>query len=158
MGLYCLFAHCCLVCTIIKQSMYPIELCLEFDYRGSIWFQYLQMDPIYLHSTLWTAQAYFDWIKGHGSSLASMYHETNTLHLLQKRVTDSRMATTDITISVVVTLVMMTILLGNHEASRKHMAGLHKMVNIRGGLYVFKENPQLQLKVCRYSHSNSLLK
>ncbi|TVY25378.1 hypothetical protein LHYA1_G003709 [Lachnellula hyalina] len=136
-------------CTVIKQSMYPIELCLAFDYRGSIWFQYLQSDPMYLHSTLWTTQAYFDWVKGQGSSLASMNHETNTLHLLQRRLVDPKTATSDITIAVVVTLVMMTILLGNHEAARKHIAGLHMMVTMRGGLHMLKENTQLQIKVCR---------
>lgn len=135
--------------------MYPIELCVAFDYRGSIWFQYLQSDPMYLHSTLWTSQAYFDQVKGQGSSLASMNHEANTLHLLQRRMVNPKIATTDITIAVVVTLVMMTIILGNHEAARKHMAGLHMIVNMRGGLHVLKENSQLQIKVCRYGYSAS---
>lgn len=60
------------------------------------------------------------------------------------------MATSDSTICVVVCLVTTSALVGDYEAAKKHMVGLSKMVELRGGLGAFKENGQVQLKLCRY--------
>jgi len=98
-------------------------------------------------------QAYFDWITRQDQSEASMRHMSKTLQLLQHRLSDSRLAVADTTIAVVVCLVVMSALIGNHDTATKHMVGLHKMVLLRGGERVLKENSQIQMKVCRYDFS-----
>jgi hypothetical protein len=138
------------VFTVLGQAMYPIELCLTFDLRKLFLVEYLAVDALYCHSVLWMTQAYFDGLRGHEYSSIEIHHAHQTLVMLQQRLDDSRFATSDSTICVVLSLVNMTALIGNHEASRKHMMGLCKMVEMRGGVRAFTENSQIQLKICRY--------
>ena len=44
---------------------------------------------------------------------------------------------------------MTSAVVGDYESASKHMAGLCKMVELRGGVGAFKENAQVQLKLCR---------
>jgi hypothetical protein len=82
--------------------MYPVELCLKFNAESSIWFEYLRVDVMYLHSMLWNTQAYFDRLNGSGNSTEGILHANKTLHLLQKRIAEPGTATSDTTICVVV--------------------------------------------------------
>lgn len=123
---------------------------MTFDTRSSIWFDYLRSDAMYLHSLMWSSQSYFDWSHGTSPSRLSMTHQAKTLGLLQKRLDDGLTAISDTTLAVVVTLVMMTALTGEPESATKHMGGLHKMVQLRGGLHSLGKNKQLQIKICRY--------
>lgn len=136
--------------TVVGQALHPIELCVMFDMKNSIWVEYLAIDALYCHSVLWTTQAYFDWLKGSERSHVQTQHTNATLVLLQQRLIDRQRATSDVTICVVVCLVMMTALAGDLESSRKHMAGLQKMVELRGGVRAFMENGHIQVKICRY--------
>lgn len=130
--------------------MYPIEICLSVYLRSTIWFDYLHYDAIYLHSLLWTTQAYFDWICHHETSEAVMVHMSKTLTLLKRRLSDSRLAVADTTIFVVVLLVTTSALFNDKPAAMRHMDGLYRMVTLRGGLGVLRENTQMRIEVCRY--------
>jgi hypothetical protein len=130
--------------------MYPIELCLMFDFKKSVWIEYLAVDAMYCHGILWLTQAYFDWIRGGKSSNFQVQHAHKTLVLLQKRLADSELATSDVTIGVVVALVMGTALVDDLESAKKHMRGLYKMVELRGGVRTFADNCQMQVKMCRW--------
>lgn len=94
--------------------------------------------------------AYFDWLQGSDRSVTQIKHANQTLSALQQRLYDSQLATSDSTICVVVCLVTTSALVGDYESARRHMVGLTKMVDLRGGLGAFKENGQVQLKLCRY--------
>ena len=130
--------------------MYPIEFCLELDPAVSVWYQYLLADAAFHHSLLWTTQAYFDWIKGDGLSAKALFHEAKTLQLLQSRINDPELALRDTTIAVVVTLVMVSALVGHVSVVKKHMKGLDQIITLRGGMRELAKNAQLQIKVCRY--------
>ena len=126
-------------------------MCLSFDPRNSFWFEYLSLDAAYLHSLLWAAQTYFNsLVHGHPDARNTIFHEHQTISLLQKRLGDIQLATSDSTICVVTLLVMMTVLSGRLTTARKHLEGLHRIVTLRGGLRQLKTNTQLQIKVCRY--------
>ncbi|KAF8849032.1 hypothetical protein BDZ45DRAFT_773889 [Acephala macrosclerotiorum] len=142
--------------TVIKESLYPIEVCLSWDPRSSKWFEYLQSDAAYLHSMMWSTQLYFDWLQGREPSHSALVHLNTTLNLLRSRIVDGQIATSDTTISAVIGLVMMAVLVGNQEEARKHMDALHKMVAMRGGLRALRENSQLQIKCCRADLSIAL--
>ena len=45
---------------------------------------------------------------------------------------------------------MVTALVGDEESSRKHLMGLHKMVELRGGVRAFKNNTLIQFQLCRF--------
>lgn len=148
--MFCCLHH--LVFTILKQSVYPIEFCLEFDPTASVWYQYLLSDAACHHSILWTTQAYFDWIQGNTLSATALFHEAKTLQLLQCRINDPDAALRDTTITVVVTLVMVSALVGHASVVKKHMQGLHQIITLRGGMRELQKNAQLQIKVCRYEN------
>ncbi|TVY13988.1 hypothetical protein LARI1_G008670 [Lachnellula arida] len=143
--------------TVVLQQMYPIELCLSFDLQHSVWVQYLALDPLYCHSLLWTTQTYFDWLGGSGVSPVQIQHAHQTLVGLRERLTDGELATSDVTIVVVVSLIMMNAVVGDYKPARKHVRGLHKMVEMRGGVRAFSENSQIQLKMCRADLTMALL-
>lgn len=145
------------VFTVVGQAIYPIELCLMFDLKKSIWIEYLAVDALYCHSVLWATQAYFEWLRGGGYSYVQMQHAHKTLVLLQQRLTDSQLATSNVTICVVVGLVMATALVGDLESAGKHMKGLYKMVELRGGVRAFSDNGQMQVKMCRCMLNHAVL-
>ncbi|KAH8427060.1 uncharacterized protein LDX57_004778 [Aspergillus melleus] len=143
--------------TILKQSVYPIEFCLEFDPKSSVWYKYLLSDAACHHSLLWMTQSYFDWIQGYSLSPTALFHEAKTLQLLQCRINDPDSALNDTTIAVVVTLVMVSALVGHVSVVKKHMQGLNKIIALRGGMKELEKNAQLQIKVCRADLCTALL-
>jgi hypothetical protein len=123
---------------------------MDIDLRNTVWLEYMYMDPLNLHSTLWTTQSYFDWTSRGAPSKRSMVHESKTLALLQHRITQgSPNPISDNTIAVVVALVLTKALVGELKTAFTHMAGLARMVSMRGGVRAFQSNAQLQIKVCR---------
>jgi hypothetical protein len=114
-----------------------------------VYIQYLAVDVLFCHSALWTSLAYSDWIQGSGRSVAQIRHANETLFILQQRLFDDQLSISDATICVVICLVMTSAVVGDRESASKHMAGLYKMVELRGGVEAFKENAQVQLKMCR---------
>jgi hypothetical protein len=120
-----------------------------FDLKSSVWIQYLTVDALYCHAVLWMTQAYFDCLSDSGPSYNQIQHAHRTLVLLQQRLDDSQLSTSDTTICVVVSLTMMTAFMGDHDAARRHMIGLYKMVELRGGIMAFTDHGLLQVKICR---------
>jgi hypothetical protein len=72
------------------------------------------------------------------------------LALLRNRLADSEARTTDATIASVISLCLMSDRFGDVESTRKHMQGLFDMIQLRGGIQGFQNDPQLQVKICRY--------
>lgn len=126
-----------------------MESHMALDVNNSVWFQYLLSDAMHLYSLLWSTQEHFDWLQGFPPSNTSMRYKAKALCLLQKRLGEDSLAISNTTIVAVVTLLFFTALKGDHECATKHMAGLHKIVTLRGGLYSLKENKQVHLSVCR---------
>ena len=88
---------------------------------------------------------------GDGTSYAQIKHAQEAWVMLQRRIYDPVLAISDITILVVACYAMITALVSSEpESSRKHMTGLYKMVELRGGVRAFKNNDQLRVKLCRY--------
>jgi hypothetical protein len=123
---------------------------MNLDLRNTVWLEYMCMDPLNLHSTLWCTQSYFDWVSRNGPSIRSMVHEAKTLALLQHRITKGNPdPISDTTIAVVVALVLTKALIGDFKTAITHVEGLARMVSMRGGVRAFQGNAQLQIKVCR---------
>lgn len=72
------------------------------------------------------------------------------LQLLQRRLDDHGAAVSDTTLLVVSSLIMLEHDAGHGEVAKKHMAGLHKMVVLRGGIKSLTHSHcRMQRKVCR---------
>jgi hypothetical protein len=73
------------------------------------------------------------------------------LAILQQRLAggDADLSTSDSTILVVIGLTMAAVALGDLETALKHLAGLEKMVILRGGLPALDKNRHLQTKIYR---------
>ena len=82
-------------------------------------------------------------------SKQTQFHLRKTLQLLQDRIENRDTQVSDSTLAVVTTLAMMADASGDVPACRTHVAGLKKMVKMRGGLRGFKDNRQIQIKLCR---------
>jgi hypothetical protein len=129
--------------------MYPVDFCLAFDPTNSIWFEYLGRDAAYVHSILFSAGAYFDHLSGHEFSPSSLRHLAKTLELLRSTLEQESGAVSESTISVVVGLAGVAECLGDPDEAVRHLRGLHRMIQMRGGIGSLSRNSQLQIKSCR---------
>ncbi|KAF5677628.1 hypothetical protein FHETE_1679 [Fusarium heterosporum] len=111
-----------------------------------------RFDQVYFHSVIFSTEAYFDMILGREHGSLSQFHFLKTVRLLQERLSnpqDSK-AISDATIMVVVTLGLVAELIGDRAAAESHVAGMARIINLRGGLEMLRyDNPRLPAKVCR---------
>ncbi|CAM1500427.1 Fc.00g095890.m01.CDS01 [Cosmosporella sp. VM-42] len=147
--------------TSIKETMYPAEWCFEFDRTKVCWFRWLLHDAAYLHSVLFMVSAFQDLMDlrmaGTGRhetwdlnfSPHTQYRLRKTIQLLQERIQDHEQQLSDTTTAIIMTLAMMADASGDVEACQMHVAGLKKLVRMRGGLQGFEDNRQMQIKICR---------
>ncbi|KAK0670032.1 hypothetical protein QBC41DRAFT_98710 [Cercophora samala] len=133
--------------TVVKQSAYPVETCVQPDSRQ--WVEYLTYDQAYLHSALFSTNAFFDWRRSAKFGDVTLHHFTTCISRLRQNLLDACLATSDSTMTTVNTLAMMADLFGDYDNARKHLQGLFKMVEVRGGIRALQYNPQLQSKILR---------
>lgn len=109
-------------------------------------------DPTFFHMALFQARSYFDNRQGKGSlGPESRWHLINLLRLTQERLGSFPAAVSDSTILIVSALAMAAHDVGDEAAAREHVAGLHKIVGLRGGVRALTHNDhRMQRKVCRY--------
>ncbi|KAL7922559.1 hypothetical protein ACQKWADRAFT_292786 [Trichoderma austrokoningii] len=136
----------------LREALYPPEICLQVDPASSSWTTTLLTDSVYLHCTLFSVEAYLELClrKSHGP-LTHFYFQ-KTLRLLQDRLDTpgDPQSISDPTIMVVSVLGLTAEVTGDSMAANKHMEGLRKMVELRGGLEMLRfDNPRLPAKVCR---------
>ena len=103
-------------------------------------------DNIYFHAVLFSIETYFN-----PQGTLSHFHFAKTLRLLQERLdSPDDKAVSDATIMVVVMLGLSAELIGDSDAAEKHIDGLKRIVEMRGGLEGLRfDNPRLPAKVCR---------
>ncbi|KXX77080.1 hypothetical protein MMYC01_206332 [Madurella mycetomatis] len=133
--------------TILKNAMYPIEACVQPSNRQ--WVEYLAYDRAYVHSVLFAAQGFFDYVREARFGNVTMRHLTSALNMLRQNLLSKDLATSDSTISTVLTLTLMADILGDTDAARQHIQGLYQMVSLRGGIRSLGYNSELQSKVLR---------
>ncbi|KAI8723186.1 hypothetical protein NCS52_00173900 [Fusarium sp. LHS14.1] len=136
----------------MKGALYPSEICLQVDASQSSWTTNLLVDMVYFHSAIFSIEAYFDQYFGRDQGTLSHFHFLKTLRLLQERLNDpgNPASISDATIMGVVTLGLTAELIGDRSAAENHLAGMAKIVDLRGGLEMLRfDNARLPAKVCR---------
>ncbi|KAH7149653.1 hypothetical protein B0J13DRAFT_663415 [Dactylonectria estremocensis] len=134
------------------DRMYPTGLCLEVEAEDSAWVGSLMADPVYLHSMLFSSEAWLDENLGRDRSLSAQMHLLKTLRLLQERISvpNDPLAISDQTIMTVVTLALAAQVFGDRAGVENHMQGLQRMVDLRGGFGSLKTSThELPGKICR---------
>jgi hypothetical protein len=134
--------------------MFPLEPCLLFERRQSIWVEALAADAAYLHATVLATQVYFDLIVKHretpNPSLQTSVHFSKSARLLSERLSmDMDHAVSDLTVSVVLSLALYSYMMGDSDGSACHMAGLRRIVDLKDGLRAFDDNPKLRIELLR---------
>jgi hypothetical protein len=144
-----------------KQSVYPIQLCMEDHDSDASWFNWLLSDPAYLNVTLLIVSMLKDILaspacrgikqdKLHGLiSPRPWAYLRRSLQLLQGRIDDADRQLEDATTAIVIVLCLTAEMLGDEAAFQMHFEGLARIVRLRGGVDSFRSNCKMQVKICR---------
>lgn len=119
-----------------------------------IWVEPIFTDPACLHLTIYFAKTYSNMmLQDHQENQRheSLDHFGKAVGILQRRLTSmSDDALSDSTITVVYGLARGALGLGDLETASKHVSGLQRIVQLRGGIQSFQGN-RIQIKVLRYA-------
>ena len=99
---------------------------------------------------LFTSQAFGDVAQGLPFGVIAQHHLALALHHLQIAISDSQKSIDNATLIAVTSLATTAAILGDVEAAQKHLAGLHRMVQLRGGLQTLEKGGMVEHKAQRY--------
>ncbi len=143
------------VANIAKDVLFPLASCVDFPSQPQTHLMAMTIDPVYLHSVVFSVQLYFDLASSRSNHCAkhkTSQHLVTTLQLLQKRLSNDEhleLRVADTTFQVVLALWTHAYASDDMETARKHMRGLRKMVDVRGGLEALESRPKLLLELLR---------
>jgi hypothetical protein len=130
--------------------MFALEPCMHFDWRAEMWLLPLSMDPVFLHTMIFTSQYYFNSVlagrKFHSS------HYLKALTALRERMEhdgDQDKLSFN-TMASVMGLAGQAYMMGDVKTARNHLEGLYRIVELRGGIEIFQGNPKLLVEILRY--------
>lgn len=111
-------------------------------------------DAAVLHITAFAIEGFIDRILRRQATItntAAMLHLQKGLRILRERLLqeDDESKLSDATMSVVLKLASTSHFEGDYQASKQHMEGLRKMVDLRGGTEAFKGS-KLLIGILRY--------
>ena len=93
----------------------------------------LSEHPAMTHAVVFTTQAFYERTYGVSYARTPQFHLAKTLKYLQESLNNPSDATSNSTLSVVASLAIGEVLLGELETAGKHMDGLARMIELRGG-------------------------
>ncbi|KAF2180089.1 hypothetical protein K469DRAFT_753593 [Zopfia rhizophila CBS 207.26] len=135
--------------TLVVDAVYPHKYCTPFEPEQTLWLHYMTVDTAYFHCTLSVMAAGNDfYLEQPGPSPFALTHLSETFQLVTAKLSGPE-ALSDMTVTLVYGLVIYSQLRGENERWRIHMDGLHRLVELRGGLDQFSGSPTLLQKICR---------
>ena len=141
------------VSSIAKQALYPLSSCISFDKKEETWIEPLAFDAAYLNAVIFTTLGYFETLRHCDQSTVSqrtLPHFLRTIQLLRRRLLlESDRAFTIPTISTILALAAHAHFIGDSKSAGYHLGGLHKIVNLRGGVAAFNLNATLLIEILR---------
>lgn len=103
-----------------------------------------------LPSLLFAAQAYHDIVSNSAVGEIAQRYLAQALRELQQSLADAEGATSDSTLIVVASLATGSLVAGDFETARKHLDGLHRILNMRGGIQTLQQGGMIEYKAQRY--------
>ena len=119
----------------------------------------LSRHPVMMHTAIFTTQFLHERSVGLPHGKIGRFHLAKALSHLQENLNNRNEATSNDNIAAVTILAMTAILLGELETASKHMDGLARMVELRGGFGSLGRGSVIESKVRRcepLTHSNLL--
>ena len=143
------------VSTTAMRVGFPLLMAIGFQAENKEWLHLLAADAAVLHITAFAVEGFIDRIlrcQDDNVNLAAEMHFQKGVNLLRERLSgdDDQDKISDSTMGVVLKLASVAHFNGDFRAARDHMEGLRKMVDLRGGLGVFKGKHML-MEVLRYN-------
>ncbi|KAK9773441.1 putative Fungal-specific transcription factor domain-containing protein [Seiridium cardinale] len=136
---------------ILQDTLYPPEFCMPPDITGSIWTRLLQTDRPYLHCVLAAAGTLSDpFFARPQNSPRVLLHSCKAYQLVNSRLHQND-ALSNEAFAGVISLGILEDLFSRHPTVQIHLQGLHRMVELRGGLSNFIGIPELLEKLFRYA-------
>ena len=132
------------------KSIFPVKLCIDYDSDGDNLFNRLFHDTVYFHAVVFPISYIHENRMQQTPSRTTCYHLRRTLSLLNKRLSEQDACLMDTTIYAVLALALMANISGDHAAAEKHILGLRRIVNLRGGLQALRQNPKLHFTIDQY--------
>ena len=125
------------------KIVFPLHVAIGLQADSKEWLNLIGTDPAALHLTAFAVEGFADCILRGQESIsptAMMHYEKGTRLLRQRLLSedDDGDKICDATIACVLKLASATHFNGDYHQSRHHMAGLSRMVDLRGGLKVFQ--------------------
>ncbi|KAE8415068.1 hypothetical protein BDV36DRAFT_263538 [Aspergillus pseudocaelatus] len=143
-----------------KRTLFTLERYLSFPKKSDQWHDLLIADPIYLHGMAFITQDFFDGLSGwqFKTNKTTSLHFLKTLQLLRERLSlpDEQLKTSDATIMVVLFLTTHALVREDFDAAKHHLRGLHKIVDLRGGMDTYTYDVNLKTEMYRSDLSIAL--
>ncbi|KAH7202861.1 uncharacterized protein BKA55DRAFT_658166 [Fusarium redolens] len=126
-----------------RKVIFPLKVAIGLQEENNEGHYPIARDVVGLHITAFAVESFIDRVLRHRESiinLAALLHFQKGLTLLKERLLgeDEELKISDSTISVVLKLAEAAHFDGDYQTSKQHMQGLRKMVDLRGGIYVFR--------------------
>lgn len=110
-----------------------------------------------LPSLLFAAQAYHDIVSNSAVGEKAQRYLAQALRELQQTLADAKGATSDSTMVVVASLATGSLIAGDFETTKKHLDGLHRILNMRGGVQTLEQGGMIEYKAQRYRPPDPLM-
>ncbi|KAK0980375.1 hypothetical protein LTS16_022656 [Friedmanniomyces endolithicus] len=133
------------VSPIAQKIVYPLITAVGNQVDNRSWIHLCTRDAAALHVTAFSVEGFVDVFlrRREQPSPTAMVHLQKGLVLLSERLAgnDEKLKTSDASIGVVLKLATSAHFAGDLQAERQHMMGVRKMVDSRGGLDAFRDDP-----------------
>lgn len=117
------------------MARYALAACLTFNPLDRDFVESLGQDASLLQTAAMMAETYFQSMRGQKDRNSTLTQVSKTIRLLRKRlsVVDNLEQVSNHTLYVVACLASYARVLGDDNAVRKHLEGIHRMIFMRGG-------------------------
>lgn len=133
----------------LKKLIYPVEPYVAFeqeDFGGMVW---LSVEESFLCSVQFSIFAMEDFLRGRSPVPDTWSHLQRAIALLNERLSLGDVSLQKSTVYNLALLALTEGLFDDHAAIKAHLLGLHKMVQLLGGMHCLHENPMLHYKLSR---------
>ncbi|KAL5619956.1 hypothetical protein FOBRF1_003202 [Fusarium oxysporum] len=136
--------------TTPKPCRYAIDMKVAHESESHIFsLSDIHTQEVSLHSILFTASAFKEVCQGVEFSILTRYHLGETLRCIQKSLQDKSAATAMPTVGAIVNLASAASSFGDVETARKHMDGICRIFELRGGISPFGTAALAEMKCQR---------
>ena len=135
----------------VHFSISPLELCVDFDFAYSHEFDRLFYDSSFLSAALFTSSAINDLAisSRRQPSRESACYLGQTLSILSTNLDLKDAHRADSTMIVIMALALLSVVFGDWTAVSVHLTGLHRIVELCGGLKFLRQRPKMHYKIER---------